>query len=266
MGNYLGLSSSPIEPKRFYGWKRDQPDHRDLKKTFTQHELNQTPDNVDLRPNCPPIYDQGQLGSCTANGGAAAYQYDEIKQHNSSQFIPSRLYLYYNTRAIEGTIDQDSGAQIRNMIKSMSDKGMCREDQCPYDITKFTQQPSQECYDFGKDHKPLKYERVLQDQSHIEACLNQQLPIIFGFEVYESFESEEVAKTGQVPLPGPNEKLVGGHCTDIVGYDRQSRKFIVRNSWGPNWGDGGYCYFPYEYILNTNLCADFWVVQTISNN
>ena len=279
MGNYIAFgystgnstgSYSSTEPEntqleRKYGWKRDKPDQRDYVKTFQLEQLS-TPSSVDLRENCPPVYHQDKLGSCTANAGGFGYQFDCIKQKNSCQFMPSRLFIYYNERAVENTIDQDSGASIRDLMKTIGNVGVCREDQWIYDIEKFTEKPTEQCYEFAKDHRSIKYHRVNQDQSHIEACLSQGIPVIYGFNVYESFESSEVTKTGKVPMPEKNEKLLGGHAVAIVGYDREARPFIVKNSWGSQWGDNGYCYFPYDYIFDKDLCSDFWTIETVSLN
>ena len=148
---------------------------------------------------------------------------------------------------------------------------MCPEKNWPYHIDKFTVKPTDACYQIAHHHHAVQYHRVNQNQKSICAVLQQNLPIIFGFLVYPSFEVEEVAKTGIVPLPQKGEKSVGGHAVAIVGYqpssdDSDESLFIVRNSWGEDWGDKGYCYFPESYILNPDLAFDFWVVQKVENS
>jgi len=253
-------------PRRVYGWRRDKVDTRDLKKSFTPQQLTNLPPKIDLRNQCPSIYDQGNLGSCTANAIGFGVQFDAMKQGNKDKLAPSRLFIYYNERVLEGTVDQDSGAEIRDGIKTVNKQGVCDEIQWPYDIKKFAIKPPQHCYDVAKNHRALRYQSLLQDQNHLEACLAQGFPIEFGFDVYESFESDAVEKTGKVPMPKKGEKLLGGHAVAIVGYDRPTRTFIVRNSWGTTWGDGGYCYFPYDYVLSKKMSSDFWVIQSITKD
>ena len=262
MSSLMG-SGNQINFKK-YGWRPDTPDMRD--KYFTPvidlSKIN-TSAEVDLRNGCPGIYNQGKLGSCTANAIAAAYEFDEIKQNENNLFIPSRLFIYYNEREMENSVSIDSGAQIRDGIKSINKLGVCPETMWPYDITKFTEKPSEDCYEYAQNHKAVKYQRVKQDLYHLKSCLDQGLPFVFGFAVYESFETEEVAKTGIMVMPQENDKMLGGHAVMAVGYDTEKEVFIIRNSWGVEWGDKGYFYMPYSYITNKNLCSDFWVVQKV---
>lgn len=258
----MGLSYSTNK----YGWRRDKPDERDVIAHFSKNKakyFNGISD-VDLRPKCPAVYDQGQLGSCTANGIGAVYQFDESKQGNTSDFVPSRLFIYYNERAMEGTVSQDAGAEIRDGIKSINTTGVCPETDWPYDISKFTYKPTQNCYDIAKNDRSLKYRRVQQSLDQIKLALSEGFPIVFGFMVYSSFESQQVSETGIVPYPKPDETLLGGHCVVIVGFKEKEKQFIVRNSWGASWGDEGYCYFPYKFILNPNLASDFWIVESVT--
>ncbi len=187
-----------------YGWKRDLPDRRDHRFQITERY---TSEKVDLRDKCPGVYDQGQLGSCTANAIACAIQFDEMKQHLSSQTVPSRLFVYYNERDMEGSVDQDSGASLRDGVKSINKVGYCNEVDWPYDISQFTVKPSEKCYEYAKSHKSLSYRRVSQNESDIKTVLDMGFPVVFGISVYESFESDKVAKTGVVPMPGDNERM-----------------------------------------------------------
>ena len=246
-----------------YGWKRDLPDKRDL--WFENNYLlsiEKPVEKVDLRDKCPQVYNQGQLGSCTANALACAIQYDEMKQNLNSE-TPSRLFVYYNERDMEGTIDSDSGASLRDGVKCINKIGYCNETQWSYDIEKFKEKPSQDCYDYARKHKALSYKRVQQDETHIKSVLQSGFPVVFGISVYESFESETVAKTGVVPLPEKEERMLGGHAIVLVGYDNEKKLFIFRNSWGEDWGDKGYGYLPFEYVCDANLASDFWVVNKV---
>jgi C1A family cysteine protease len=192
------------------------------------------PPSVDLRSECPPIYDQGQLGSCTANGIAGAVEFDQRKQ-GSKEFTPSRLFIYYNERVMEGTFNQDSGAQVRDGIKSVATLGAPPETDWPYDIQNFAQKPPTAAYSDAKQDLVSSYARVAQNPTQMQGCLAEGYPFVFGFTAYESFESEAVAKTGIVPMPASGEAVVGGHCVVAVGYDDSQRTFIIRNSWGTGW-------------------------------
>jgi C1A family cysteine protease len=222
------------------------------------------PVKVDLRSKCPPVMDQGQLGSCTGNAIAGAVQFDRIKQKLKPAFAPSRLFIYYNERAIEGTVASDSGAMIRNGIKSIANLGDCPESSWPYDIAKFAQKPSPAAYKEALKYKAVQYQRVVRSLSQFKGCLASGYPFVFGFSVYESFESNDVATTGVAPLPGHGEKLLGGHAVLAVGYDDAAQRLIVRNSWGKGWGQAGYFTLPYAYLTEPNLSDDFWTVRLIA--
>jgi C1A family cysteine protease len=241
----------------------DLPDHRDHIFSAPAPVLTVLPPKVDLRPACPPtVYDQGRLGSCTANAIAAAFEFDLGKQ-KLPDFMPSRLFIYYNERKIEGTVDSDSGAMIRDGIKSVAKQGVCTEDAWPYDISKFTDQPTKECYTAAKDNQALSYQRIPQSLNQMRGCLANGYPFVFGFTVYESFESSEVAQTGVVPMPVDGESVLGGHAVLAVGYDDETQRFLVRNSWGSGWGDGGYFTIPYAYLTNRGLASDFWTIAKV---
>jgi C1A family cysteine protease len=209
------------------------------------------------------VYDQGQLGSCTGNAIAAAYEFDLLKQ-KKTDFAPSRLFIYYNERVMEETVKYDAGAQIRDGIKSISKQGVCDEKAWPYIITKFARKPTKACYTAALKHTAMKYQAVKQTETDMKTCLAAGYPIVLGFTVYESFETAEVAKTGVVPMPGKKDQVLGGHAVMVVGYDDASKRFIVRNSWGVHWGLAGYFTIPYAYLTNPSLAADLWVVNTIS--
>jgi len=247
-----------------YGWIPDLPDHRDFLYSAAPTVLATLPTNTDLTKQCPPVYDQGQLGSCTANAIAAAVEFDLMKQQEKNIFLPSRLFIYYNERVIEGTTATDSGAQIRDGIKSVATLGDCPETLWPYIIAKFAVKPPSNCYSSAKKYKALSYQRLLQDANQFKGCLASGYPFVFGFTVYASFESDTVAQSGIVPMPAPGEKTMGGHAVMAVGYDDASQRFIVRNSWGDGWGMKGYFTIPYGYLLDQNLSSDFWTIHVVA--
>jgi C1A family cysteine protease len=183
---------------------------------------------------------------------------------NQNSFVPSRLFIYYCERVMEGSVDQDAGAEIRDGIKAVATTGAPPETDWPYDISKFTDKPPQKAYDDAKQDLVTSYLSVPQDLDSLRGCLAEGYPIVFGFTVYESFEGDAVASTGVVPMPGVSEQVLGGHCVVAVGYDDDKQQFIVRNSWGTGWGDQGYCYMPYKYLSDQNLASDFWTIRSVS--
>ncbi|MGA2972635.1 MAG: C1 family peptidase [Candidatus Bathyarchaeia archaeon] len=247
-----------------YGWIRDLPDQRDHLYAAPPEFLLKLPTSADLRTQCPDVYDQQQLGSCTANAIAAALEFDQMKEKQAKVFMPSRLFIYYDERAMEGTVNEDSGAQIRDGIKSVAKQGDCPEDLWPYDITKFALKPTQQCYQQALKFKAVQYQRLAQMSNQLKGCLASGYPFVFGFTVYESFESQQVAQTGHAPMPAPKEASIGGHAVMAVGYDDSQNWFIVRNSWGNTWGMKGYFTLPYAYLLDTNLASDFWTIRVVS--
>ena len=245
-----------------YGWIPSLPDKRDL--VFTALKTTKMPNEVDLRAQCPAIYNQGNLGSCTGNALAGIFQFEMIRQKLAELFVPSRLFISYNERVIEGSVSTDSGAEIRDGMKTLAKQGVCSEKLWPYIISKFANKPTAACYKAALLSLALKYMRVRQDLNQLKGTLAMGIPVVFGFTVYDSFESPDVAKTGIVPMPGPNESVLGGHAVVLVGYDDKTQMFIVRNSWGTKWGQNGYFMMPYQYVLDANLCSDFWMIQSVS--
>jgi C1A family cysteine protease len=248
---------------KWYGWIPDLPDHRDLAFRAPLARLGPLPKKVDLSPQCPPIWNQGSLGSCTAHAIAAALEFDQQKQQFADVFVPSRLFIYYNERKMEGTVDQDAGAMIRDGIKSVSKQGAPHEPLWPYALEKFRTQPSTAAYADGRKHAAVLYQRVTQDIGQLRGCLAAGYPVVFGFTVYTSFESDAVAASGRVPMPAQKEKVLGGHAVLAVGYDHPAKRFIVRNSWGESWGKKGYGTMPYAYLLDDNLSDDFWTIKLV---
>ena len=262
-GRVSMTSPAPRRVER-YGWVPDLPDHRDHLFAAPPRYLADLPAKLDLRDQCPKeICDQGQLGSCTANAIGCAYEFDLLKQE-LADVMPSRLFIYYNERAMEGTIDSDSGAMIRDGIKSVAKQGVCAEKSWPYEISHFTDKPSDECYAEALEHRVGSYQRVARTLNQFKGCLASGFPFVFGFTVYESFESDEVARTGEAPMPSSNEQVLGGHAVLAVGYDDATQRFIVRNSWGDGWGDHGHFTLPYQYLTDRGLSSDFWTVRLVS--
>jgi C1A family cysteine protease len=245
--------------KRSYGWKPDLPDHRDHVYGAVYRRPRKLPVRVDLRDDCSPIEDQGQLGSCTGNALIGALEFLEIK--GGAKFVDfSRLFVYYNERVMEHTVSIDNGAQIRNGIKTLVKQGVCSEKLWPYVISKFTAKPAAACYREAKKHQVTSYSR-LETLDEMRACLATGFPFVFGFTVYDSFEADAVARTGVLNLPKANEKVLGGHAVLAVGYDDKLKRLIVRNSWGTDWGKKGYFTMPYAYLEDRNLSDDLWTVR-----
>jgi C1A family cysteine protease len=184
-------------------------------------------------------------------------------KQNIPNFVPSRLFIYYNERVMEGTVASDSGAQIRDGIKSISTTGFCPETDWPYVISKFAVKPPQKAYTDASKDLATSYQRVPQVLNQMKGCLASGYPFVFGFSVYSSFESPQVTKTGVVPMPAPSDKQIGGHAVVAVGYDDSLQRFYVRNSWGPAWGMKGYFTIPYAYLTDNNLSDDFWTIRLV---
>jgi C1A family cysteine protease len=266
-----------------YGWRPDLPDHRDFMYGAIAQipAVSALPASVDLRPLCSNIEDQGQLGSCTGNALVGVLEFLERKDKVLFADL-SRLFVYYNERMIENTVSQDAGASIRDGIKTLATYGVCQENAAtvrtnwemfwewltatskqtnwPYDISKFAVKPPASCYTAALAHKITLYGR-LNTLLEMKACLASGFPFVYGFTVYDSFESQEVADTGIVPMPDKTESVLGGHAVAAVGYNDASQRFIVRNSWGANWGMKGYFTMPYDYLADRNLSDDFWTVR-----
>jgi C1A family cysteine protease len=233
-------------------------------KDYSMLSLNKSttvyPSSVDLRNKLPVVYDQGNLGSCTAN--ALCYCFDYI---DDTTFYPSRLYLYYNERFLDNNINQDAGSTLTQGIIALEKYGICSEKTCPYIISNFKNKPTNDAYIEGSKHTVLTANRVMQTMSSIKGCLNQNLPFVIGIMVYSSFESNEVAKTGYVPMPNTKkEQFLGGHAVICVGYNDAKSVWIMKNSWGTSWGDHGYFYLPYNYLLSSQLAGDMWQVTKVS--
>lgn len=256
--------------ERTYDWVKPE------RKLFENHRIYKTlqaekdlPPHIDLRPICPPIVDQGKLGSCTANALAAVWGFLELNAlanktpdgelFDPTTFIPaSRLFIYYQERAIEGDIHWDRGANISTGIKALLSVGCCDENVWPYDVSRFRVMPTNDAMIEAGAHK-ITDAGQLNSLYSIKDCLASGFPVVFGFTVFSNFESDVVAETGQLGMPVGRER--GGHAVMIVGYDDTTKIVIVRNSWGDSWGDKGYFYMPYDYVSNPNWCDEFYTIR-----
>ena len=255
-----------------YGWCPQTPDHRDLvfnldERILKAHQLPKT-----IAPLTTPIaaYNQGELGSCTGNGVARVLEYQEYKQGEGSA-TPSRLFIYYNERVIEGTVSQDAGAQIRDGIKVIASQGAPPETLWPYSDQNpgpFQQKPPASVYETAKEHEAIRYQAVTFGAgAPFRTAIASGLPVVFGFSVPASFEDGSWDPATQVlPLPGPDEQFIGGHCVVADGYDFSCRDFPgpfwwCANSWGADWGDNGWFRMSHSYF--TALASDFWVISKV---
>jgi C1A family cysteine protease len=240
-----------------YGWIRDLPDQRDY--VYSIEKPRRMPTAVDLRKGCSSVEDQGNLGSCTAQALVGALEFLEKKDGVTFEDF-SRLFIYYNERVMQHTVESDSGATLRNGIKTLKKQGVCSEKIWPYKIKKFKTKPGKKSYKDALNHTISTYRRITSTND-MKGCLASGFPFVFGFSVYESFESEAVNRTGIVPMPAAGERVLGGHAVMAVGYDEGPKRFLIRNSWGSEWGMGGYFTMPYQYLANPNLAADFWTIS-----
>jgi len=213
------------------------------------------PSQIDLRSKMPPVVNQGNLGSCTSCATVAAFQYCD------PTWFGSKLFVYYNTRMLDGTISRDAGSTLSQAVNAISKYGVCSELKWPYLVDKYAIQPSQDCYSQAADHQALQFSRVSQTEAQMKGCLVSGYPFVFGFWVYSSFES--INTSGMMSMPEPSEVLLGGHAVICVGYDDSRSCWICQNSWGTSWGDRGYFYMPYAYLDNQRLATDLWKIEKV---
>ncbi|MBP1733459.1 MAG: peptidase papain [Deltaproteobacteria bacterium] len=267
------------------GWLPDYPDFRDytaehktVQPLLKQMKVGKAvkaslPASVDLRAWCPPIEDQGSLGSCTANAGVGMMEYFERRAFGK-HIDASRLFLYKVTRNLLHWTG-DTGAFLRSTMGALVLFGVPPEEYWPYKIADFDKEPTAFCYAFGQAYHAIDYYRldppgtVITDLlARIKTNLAAGLPAMFGFTVYSSYT--QAGTTGKIPFPTPKEKIVGGHAIVAVGYDDKMKikntnqgatettgAFLIRNSWGTGWGAAGYGWLPYQYVLS-GLAEDWW--------
>lgn len=248
--------------------------HRSRFAMMSQKPAAALPPHVDLRMQFPPITNQ-QYNNCTSEALVAAYEFTVMAKLGKSFFIAmSRLFLYYQERLIEGTTRQDNGAMIHSGILALMTAGVCAETTWPYklpsvsnDISAVTTRPGKQAYNEALQHKVDNAMLVEQNLDTIKGVISSGHPVVIGFLVYPSMETASVDHTGIIPMPSAAElrgEPLGGHAILLVGYDDSSANFILRNSWGTSWGDKGYGYMPYQYVTNTDLCQDIWVISSVN--
>lgn len=243
---------------------------------LSAEEIQALPAKFDFSVQMPSIHNQGSLGSCTAQAVTISMEY-QLKQQNNAQVL-SPLFLYYNERKLMGTIKEDSGASLSDGIKAISTWGVCRESMWTYsdDKKKFMVKPSKEAYEDAKNYMGLDGIRtsyVSYSLDDIKSRLSKGIPVVFGIYIYPSFESEKTEQTGKVPMPGSKERPLGGHALMFTGYDDETKEFKFANSWGKRWGDNGYGYLKYDYVMNVGATSkypyfyanDIWSIDKVGH-
>ena len=243
---------------RNFGWIPDLPDHRD--HALPTVSAPPPEDKIDLSPMCPPVLDQKNLGSCTAFMTLACARFTAMEKGVEAKRL-SELYQYYNSRVLQGTVKQDSGASIRNAFKALARWGSCLDTTWPYQVAKFKQTPPNKAFEEGAKRalKPVNYMRIGQTAADIQGQIAAKNPVGIGFTCYDNLT--EAGKTGIVPMP--EGSVIGGHAILLVGYDREKRLYKFLNSWGRNWGDKGFGYIPFDYVHNPKLASDFWILKSV---
>ncbi len=245
------------------GYKPDHHDPTDKKYGVGRYQAEDLPPRVDLRSFLTPVESQGDLNSCTANAMAGAYEYLATRQLGTANFV-SRLFIYYNARSLDGASDLDEGTYLRSCIKVLREYGTCIEDTWPYSPDSVFDEPGDDAYQEAANFLIEEAKRVDVDLHAMRHCLAEGYPFAFGLELFASFD--KTGKDGKVPMPNPNsEEHQGGHAMLCVGYSDQDRVFIIRNSWGKDWGDNGYCYIHYDYFTNPDFNGDCWSIHSLSD-
>lgn len=263
----------PDLPERFYGLLPTTPDPRDYRLTPPRRYDGAFVDNS---PGLVRILDQGRLGSCVPHGVTYAIEYVLAKQGAGTTFAPSRLFIYYNGRVIgHYPLNQDTGLQIRDGVHSAVTYGAPPETAWPYDISRFTTRPPDADFTEGLKHQVLKYAQVATGD--LDDAIASGYLVLSGFDVYESFEGDDVANTGIMPEPNRSrEQLLGGHCTDYAStaidgakipgkyQGKSGLKYRLKpNSWGPKWGLGGFYWEP--VTVQEQDASDFWVITGVED-
>lgn len=275
--------------RKNYGWKPQTKDIRDYKfKAPAFVDISSLPKKVDLRKYDSPIQDQGNLGSCTAHAATSILQLLNIKKAMPTNIVLfyivyalirawrvivyfitvkpyvfpknlSRLFVYYNMRELWAATESDSGGSIRDTIKALAKQGVCLEKNWLYNVAQFAMKPSDECYKEATTHVISEY-KALDTIDDMKACLHLGMPFMFGFYICESFNTSPIKTTGIVNMPTSSEEIISAHAVMCLGYDDEKQAFLIRNSWGADFGLKGYFYLPYAYISDSTLTSDFWTI------
>lgn len=274
-----GQSIHPAAQGRVFKLQRDVHNHEHLYWSFTTTPGKKLPVEVDLSGMFPAVFDQGKLGSCTANAILAAFQYEAIKQKEPDMGNLSRLYEYYRAREnlMPPSTSEDSGTSLAVSVYCLNKFGVCDEKDWPYDVTKFSQEPPKEATEKAKYHKCVDYRRLTPNHDQMRACLAEGYSFVLGIAVFDTMMTLDVGKTGIVPMPRLTEetvdgkklaadKLLGGHAICCVGYDDKKKLYKFRNSWSEAWGDKGYGYLPYAFVENDNLAYDMWSIRLVKSD
>lgn len=245
-----------------HGVAREKADHRDRPHLPAPLDLASLPRTVDLRPADWTVWTQGGLNSCTAQAICAAEELVRRKEGLKRAFEPSRLFLYYNERAIEGKVDDNAPVYMRDGFKTLARTGVCPESDWPYDETRFAEKPPKECYGAARPHRALRYLKVKQDLAHMRACLNEGYAFTIALVLYAGDGLPSMPMSGHLTTPDPaRESAAGGHALLVVGYDEAKERFLIRNSIGADWGEGGYGTLPYSYAANPDYADSLWTLR-----
>jgi C1A family cysteine protease len=221
---------------------------------YQRSDLTPQP-KVDLREWDSAVDSQLDLGSCAGNAMANAYEL-QVRRQAPENFVElSRLFIYYNARAIDNSINQDSGAYLRDVVKAVQDHGICKEALWPYNVENFAVRPSAESFEDARPRSLRNYYKLDTIEDIVDA-LSQLRPVIFGMEIYDSFMRVNT-ENPVVPMPATDEQRHGGHAMCMVGYRLPEQQFLAKNSFGTAWGDQGYCWIPFEYLEQQGY--DRWV-------
>lgn len=246
------INLKPSKKSQYYDELKQQKTHKSIKIELSEKTAVKYPAVLDISSMLSNIYDQGQLGSCTAQATCAGIEYNMVDQKwgGVNKFTPSRLFQYYNSRSLMGTVNEDSGASIADAIKASYEYGFAPESLWNYsDNDKlFKVKPTKIVYDKAKEYR-ITHSKIPLNLDAFKYVINNHDGIVMGMSLFNSFMTSSAAKTGIIPMPKTDEDSVGGHAMLIVGYDDTQKMFKIRNSWGPNWGIKGHCLVPYEYVF-----------------
>ena len=243
------------------GYRPEKQNSKD--KKYSASRDRQLPPNVDLRSYMTPVENQGNSNSCTANAMAGAYEYLTNRILGQSADV-SRLFIYYNARELDGDCSQDQGTYLKSCVKVLRKQGACSENTWSFNLDQILEQPPKQAYAEAANFRVEDADRVEIDLHTMQSCLAEGYPFAFGLQLFSSFQ--QAGSTGLVPMPDPdNEKHDGGHAMLCVGYSDVDQVFIVRNSWGTDWGEQGYCYIPYDYMTKPDLIHDCWTIRQVSD-